>query len=70
MGYIARLSAFLRVMRRKKRPVDAMRLLRQRPVLLLAVNSFETALMANGRAPARLKALARVKTSALIGCSF
>lgn len=70
MGFLARLSAFLRVMRRKKRPLDALRLLRQRPALMLAVNSFETALMASGRAPTRLKALARVKTSALIGCPF
>ena len=70
MGYIASLGAFLRVMRRKKRPLDAMRLLRQRPALLLAVNAFETALMASGRAPAGLKALARVKTSTLIGCPF
>jgi hypothetical protein len=44
--------------------------LRQRPALLLGVNSFEMALTASGRAPARLKALARIKTSALIGCPF
>jgi hypothetical protein len=69
MGFIARLNAVMRVMRRKKRPSDA-RLLRQRPALMLAVNSFEMALTASGRAPARLKALARVKTSALIGCPF
>ncbi len=70
MGHIARLSAFLRVMRRKKRPLDAMRLLRQRPALLLAAKSFETALMASGLASARLKALARVKTiTDLLGLS-
>jgi len=70
MGFMARLNAFLRVMRRKKRPMDAIPLLRQRPALLLGVNSFETALIACDRVPARLKALARIKTSALIGCPF
>jgi hypothetical protein len=70
MGFVARWMAFLRVMRRKKRPVDAVRLLRQRPALLLGVNAFEMALMASGRVPGRLKALVRVKTSALIGCRF
>jgi alkylhydroperoxidase family enzyme len=70
MGFVGRWMAFLRVMRRKKRPMDALRLLRQRPALLLGVNAFETALMASGRVPGRLKALARVKTSALIGCPF
>lgn len=70
MGFIARFMAFLRVMRRKKRPMDALRLLRRRPALLLGVNTFETALLASGRVPGRLKALARVKTSSLIGCPF
>ncbi len=70
MGFIARLMAVLRVMRRKKRPLEALRLLRQRPALLLAVNGFETGLMASGRVEARLKALAQIKTSALIGCPF
>ncbi len=31
MGFPARFSAFLRVMRRKKRPMDAAQLLRRRP---------------------------------------
>jgi len=70
MGMIARLSAFLRVMRRKKRPLKTLRLLRHRPALLIGVNLFETALLASGAAPARPKALATIKTSALIGCPF
>jgi hypothetical protein len=70
MGLIARLSAFLRVMRRKKRPMETLRLLRSRPAILLGVNAFETALLASGRVKGRIKALARVKTSALIGCPF
>ena len=70
MGFIARFTAFMRVMRRKKRPLEAIGLLRRRPALLIGVNAFETALMASGRMPARPKALATIKTSALIGCPF
>jgi alkylhydroperoxidase family enzyme len=70
MGLTARLMAFLRVMRRKKRPMETLRLLRRRPALLLGVNAFETALLASGRVQSRLKALAQIKTSALIGCPF
>jgi hypothetical protein len=70
VGFIARFGAFLRVMRRKKRPMEGLRLLRRRPALLLGVNAFETALLASGRVEGRIKALARVKTSALIGCPF
>ena len=70
MGLIARLRVFVRVMRRKKRPVETLRLLRRRPALLLAVNAFETGLLASGRVEGHLKALAQIKTSALIGCPF
>ena len=70
MGFLTRLATLLRVMRRKKRPMEALPLLRRRPALLLAVNTFETALLASGRLDLRLKALASIKTSALIGCPF
>jgi len=70
MNFFARLSTVMRVMRRKKRPMEAIRLLRKRPALLLGVNVFETAQLASGRVPIRLKALAQIKTSALVGCPF
>lgn len=70
MGFFAKFAALLRVMRRRKRPMEALQLLRRRPALLLAVNAFETAQMTCGRAPIRVKALVQVKTSALIGCPF
>jgi hypothetical protein len=70
MGVIARFRVFVRVMRRKKRPLETLRLFRQRPALLLAVNAFEAAQMAHGRVKSNLKALAEIKTSALIGCPF
>jgi hypothetical protein len=64
------LTALVRVMRRKKRPIETLRLLWQRPALLLSVNVFETALLASGRVPSHIKALAQIKTSALVGCPF
>jgi hypothetical protein len=50
--------------------MDTIALLRRRPALLLGVNAFEMAQLACGRVDARLKALAQIKTSALIGCPF
>jgi alkylhydroperoxidase family enzyme len=70
MRSFAKLRAYARVMRQAKRPLDLLRLLRRRPALLLAVNAYEMALMASNRVDARLKALAQIKTSALIGCPF
>ena len=70
MGFFARMNLFLRVMRRKKRPLEVFALLRRRPALLAGVNLFEMALMASNSAPDRLKALGQIKTSALVGCPF
>ena len=70
MGLIARIRALLRVMRRKKRPMETQRLLRSRPALLMGVSSFEMALLASGRLDSRVKTLASIKTSALVGCPF
>jgi alkylhydroperoxidase family enzyme len=70
MGFLAKLKTYARVMRQAKRPMDQLRLLRQRPALLLGVNAYELALMASSRVDTRLKALAQIKTSALIGCPF
>lgn len=46
------------------------RLLARRPAIMAAVGLYEGALMASGRVDSRLKALAQVKTGALIGCPF
>jgi hypothetical protein len=70
MTLVERLKAYTRVMRRAKRPMEVLRLLRKRPALFVAVNTYETALMLSGRVEVRLKALAQIKTSALIGCPF
>lgn len=70
MGLIAKLRAYATVMRQAKRPMETMRLLRKRPALLLAVSGYEMGLLASSRVDSRLKALAQIKTSALIGCPF
>jgi alkylhydroperoxidase family enzyme len=70
MGFFARVKTLAKVMRRRQRPVEILALLRKRPALLLAVNAYETALLVSGRVDEKLKALAQVKTSALIGCPF
>ena len=70
MGFISRVRTVLRVMRRAKRPMEPVRLFGRRPALLFGVNFFEISLLANGRTPERIKALASIKTSALVGCPF
>ena len=70
MGLIARLKAYAGVLRQAKRPNEVPRLFRRRPALLLAVGAYETALLASGRVEPRLKTLAQIKTSALVGCPF
>ena len=70
MKLMEKLKAYSRVMRRAKRPMEVLRLLRKRPALFIAVNTYETALMLSGRVDVRLKSLAQIKTSALIGCPF
>jgi len=70
MGLLAKLKVYAGIMRQAKRPIGTWRLLRQRPALMLGVNAYELGLMASGRVDTRLKALAQIKTSALIGCPF
>ena len=70
MRILDKLVAYARVMRSAKRPLEVLRLLRRRPALLLGVNAYELALLASSRVDARLKALAQIKTSALVGCPF
>ena len=63
--------AFARILPRyREAPSDLLRLLVKRPAILGAVGTYETALMVNGRVDSRLKALASLKSSALIGCPF
>jgi hypothetical protein len=62
---------FARVLpRRHAVPTDLLRLMIGRPALLGAVGTYETALLLSGRVDSRLKSLAMLKSSALIGCPF
>jgi hypothetical protein len=70
MRILAKLRAYARVLGTAQRPIETLRLLRRRPALLLGVNAYEMALLASNRVDVRLKALAQIKTSALVGCPF
>jgi len=56
--------------RAKRNRTDVLRYLIRRPALLAAIGAYETALLLSSRAETRLKLLAQVKASALIGCPF
>jgi len=72
MGLVANLRAYGRVLTRTRygRTPDVVRLLARRPAIAVGVSAYETGLLLSGRVEPRLKALAAVKTSALIGCPF
>jgi hypothetical protein len=54
----------------RRNRTDLARYLIRRPALIGAISGYETALLVSSRAPNRLKALAQVKSSSLIGCPF
>ncbi len=54
----------------RESPADLLRLLVKRPAILAAVGTYETALLASSRTDSRLKALAILKVSSLVGCPF
>jgi len=49
---------------------DLFRLLLTRPAILMGVGAYEATLLVSGKADARLKTLASIKASSLIGCPF
>jgi alkylhydroperoxidase family enzyme len=55
---------------RVRRVPDLLRLLMKRPTILAAVGTYETALLVSSRVDGRLKTLAMLKASSLIGCPF
>lgn len=72
MGVRATIAAYRRALGglRSPRLPDAARLLARRPGIAFGVGAYETGLMLSGKAPGTVKALAVIKTSALIGCPF
>ena len=59
-----------RLPRYRESPTDLLRLLVKRPAILTAVGTYETALLISGRVDGRLKSLAMLKASSLVGCPF
>ncbi|HEV2075954.1 MAG TPA: hypothetical protein VGR10_06920 [Thermoleophilaceae bacterium] len=68
----AKLRAYGRVLLRTRYSElpDLVRLLGRRPAIAAGVSAYEAGLLASGRVDSRLKALASIKTGALIGCPF
>lgn len=56
--------------RARRNRTDLLGYLWRRPVLLAGMSGYETALIASSRADTRLKVLAQLRTSALVGCPF
>lgn len=56
--------------RYREGPNDLPRLLIKRPAIAAAVGTYETALLVSGRVDGRIKALAMLKASSLVGCPF
>ncbi|HEV7886966.1 MAG TPA: hypothetical protein VGO92_05370 [Acidimicrobiales bacterium] len=66
-----RLAAYFRVLGKANRnQTDLVRHLARRPAIGLAVGVYETAVMFSNRVEPRLKYLATVRASSLVGCPF
>jgi hypothetical protein len=57
-------------LRARRNYFDFMRYLVRRPALLVAVQTYETAVILSNRVEGRYKQLACIKASSLIGCPF
>lgn len=71
MQFIHKVKAYARALPRASRNrTDLLGWMWRRPQLLTAIGVYETALLSSGRAPTRIKSLAMLRTSSLIGCPF
>jgi hypothetical protein len=71
MRTLRKILAELRVLPRASRNrTDLLRYLIRRPALLAAVGVYETGLLLSSRAETRLKMLAGIRASSLVGCPF
>ncbi len=69
--FIEKIRAYAKVIPRASRNRgDLVGWMWRRPQLLGAIGVYESALLSSGQAPTRLKALAMLRTSSLIGCPF
>lgn len=69
MALLRRMRAYGSLRPRRNR-TDLLRWLVRRPALLAAVTVYETGTLLSNRAPDRLKSLAQIRASSLIGCPF
>jgi hypothetical protein len=58
------------LLRAKRNRTDLIRWLIRRPAMMAAVNVYEMALLASNRLDPKLKCLAGIKASSLVGCPF
>ena len=71
MRTLRRLAGYGRVLGKARRyRTDFVRYLIRRPAIFAAVGAYETAIVISNRADTRLKHLAGIKASSLIGCPF
>lgn len=71
MRLLRKLVAYARVLARGRRNrTDLARWIVRRPQLASAIATYETALVASNRVDSKLKGLAQVRASSLIGCPF
>jgi alkylhydroperoxidase family enzyme len=71
MRLLTKLRAYAQTLPRANRNrTDLVRHLLRRPALLGAVATYETATFLSSRTDSRLKALASLRASSLIGCLF
>ena len=67
----SKILAYAKVLPKARRNrLDLMGYLARRPAILLAVGGYEAATFVSGRVDSRVKALASVKASSMIGCPF
>ena len=69
MRLVDKLRAYA-TLRPRRNHFDFVRYLVRRPALMVAVQTYETALILSNRVEARYKQLAGIKASSLIGCPF
>ena len=67
----AKFRAYAKVLPRARRNhTDLIRWMARRPQILASIGAYEIGLFLANRADTRLKALAQLRTSSLIGCPF
>jgi hypothetical protein len=71
MRLLRRLRAYRAIAPRGRRNrTDALRFLFRRPALLAAIGGYETAVLVSNRVELRLKYLATLRASGIVGCPF